>query len=269
MRIPKPPAAFRCSSHPSFMPNTNPAKMKNPPQSPALSGFQPQNHPLDSTKTQKSFRRSHYEVCFARIAHTASAARGAQDSAQAAAAVSEALWPVARHPAREHRSRRGGSFGGERVGGRVAGFSRWRHELEPVAAGVLIREDARRPLRDLRQRGGGGVGGIVRQRLPARAVRRVEPEGRREVVDPGFLRVGVVAVLALLEEALRHHLAGERGAILLFGDLVEVLAERVEASRARPYIPPTPRRAFESYWRQHPIRADKLARALAALSGAP
>src|SRR6266540_4730734 len=33
------------------MPNTNPAKMKNPPQSPALSGFQPQNHPLDSTKT--------------------------------------------------------------------------------------------------------------------------------------------------------------------------------------------------------------------------
>src|SRR6266536_2958188 len=52
--IPKPPAAFRCSSHPSFMPNTNPAKMKNPPQSPALSGFQPQNHPLDSTKTLDS-----------------------------------------------------------------------------------------------------------------------------------------------------------------------------------------------------------------------
>ncbi len=37
----------------------------------------------------------------------------------------------------------------------------------------------------------------------------------------------------------------------------------------RPFIPPTPRRAVESYWRQHPIRADKLARALAALSGAP
>src|SRR6266496_2758310 len=36
------------------MPNTNPAKMKNPPQSPALSGFQPQNHPLDSTKTHKN-----------------------------------------------------------------------------------------------------------------------------------------------------------------------------------------------------------------------
>jgi len=38
---------------------------------------------------------------------------------------------------------------------------------------------------------------------------------------------------------------------------------------ARPFIPPTPRRAIESYWRHHPIRADKLARALAALSGAP
>jgi acyl transferase domain-containing protein len=38
---------------------------------------------------------------------------------------------------------------------------------------------------------------------------------------------------------------------------------------ARPFIPPTPRRAIESYWRQHPLRADRLARALAALSGAP
>jgi hypothetical protein len=38
---------------------------------------------------------------------------------------------------------------------------------------------------------------------------------------------------------------------------------------ARPFIPPTPRRAVESYWRQHPFRADKLARALAAMSSAP
>ena len=38
---------------------------------------------------------------------------------------------------------------------------------------------------------------------------------------------------------------------------------------AKPFIPPTPRRAIESYWRHHPIRADKLARALAARSGAP
>ncbi|MGC2717135.1 MAG: hypothetical protein WA366_27545, partial [Pseudolabrys sp.] len=32
----------------------------------------------------------------------------------------------------------------------------------------------------------------------------------------------------------------------------------------RPFIPPTPRLAIESYWRAHPIRADRLARALAA-----
>jgi len=35
-------------------------------------------------------------------------------------------------------------------------------------------------------------------------------------------------------------------------------------ARARPFIPPTPRRAVESYWRHHPIRVDKLARALAS-----
>jgi hypothetical protein len=38
---------------------------------------------------------------------------------------------------------------------------------------------------------------------------------------------------------------------------------------ARPFVPPTPRRAVESYWRHHPVRADRLARALAARSGAP
>jgi len=38
---------------------------------------------------------------------------------------------------------------------------------------------------------------------------------------------------------------------------------------ARPFIPPTPRRAIEAYWRHHPVRADRLARGLAALSGAP
>jgi hypothetical protein len=37
----------------------------------------------------------------------------------------------------------------------------------------------------------------------------------------------------------------------------------------RPFIPPTPRVAIDSYWRAHPIRADRLARALAARSGAP
>ena len=37
----------------------------------------------------------------------------------------------------------------------------------------------------------------------------------------------------------------------------------------RPLIPPTPRLAIDSYWRAHPIRADRLARALAARSRAP
>jgi hypothetical protein len=38
---------------------------------------------------------------------------------------------------------------------------------------------------------------------------------------------------------------------------------------SRPFIPTTPRLAIDSYWRAHPIRADRLARALAARSGAP
>src|SRR3984893_5229148 len=38
---------------------------------------------------------------------------------------------------------------------------------------------------------------------------------------------------------------------------------------SRPFLPATPRRTVDSYWRYHPIRADKLAPALAALSGAP
>lgn len=38
---------------------------------------------------------------------------------------------------------------------------------------------------------------------------------------------------------------------------------------ARPLIPPLPRMAIDGYWRAHPLRADRLARALAAKSGAP
>src|SRR5665213_4488580 len=38
---------------------------------------------------------------------------------------------------------------------------------------------------------------------------------------------------------------------------------------ARRWTPPMPRLAIDSYWRGHPIRADRLARALAASSGAP
>jgi hypothetical protein len=38
---------------------------------------------------------------------------------------------------------------------------------------------------------------------------------------------------------------------------------------ASRFIPPTPRLAIDSYWRAHPLRADRLARALAARSGPP
>jgi hypothetical protein len=37
----------------------------------------------------------------------------------------------------------------------------------------------------------------------------------------------------------------------------------------RPFVPPMPRIAVDGYWRAHPIRADRLARALAARSGTP
>jgi len=37
----------------------------------------------------------------------------------------------------------------------------------------------------------------------------------------------------------------------------------------RPFIPPAPRLAIESYWRAHPLRADRMARALAAMTGPP
>ncbi len=40
-------------------------------------------------------------------------------------------------------------------------------------------------------------------------------------------------------------------------------------ARARPMVPPQPRLAVESYWRHHPVRADRLARALAAMTTVP
>ena len=45
----------------------------------------------------------------------------------------------------------------------------------------------------------------------------------------------------------------------------------VVLSRAlsRTFVPPTPRLAIDCYWGAHPLRADHLARALAARSGAP
>jgi hypothetical protein len=38
---------------------------------------------------------------------------------------------------------------------------------------------------------------------------------------------------------------------------------------SRPFVPPMPRLAIDGYWRAHPIRADRLSRALAARTGAP
>ena len=38
---------------------------------------------------------------------------------------------------------------------------------------------------------------------------------------------------------------------------------------SRPFVPPLPRLAIDGYWRAHPLRADRLARSLAARSGAP
>jgi hypothetical protein len=38
---------------------------------------------------------------------------------------------------------------------------------------------------------------------------------------------------------------------------------------ARRWTPPMPRLAIDSYWRAHPLRADRLARALSARSGTP
>jgi hypothetical protein len=38
---------------------------------------------------------------------------------------------------------------------------------------------------------------------------------------------------------------------------------------AQSFIPPTPRLAVDRYWRAHPLRADRLARALAARRGTP
>lgn len=40
-------------------------------------------------------------------------------------------------------------------------------------------------------------------------------------------------------------------------------------AHGRALVPPLPRLAVESYWRAHPLRADRLARALAAKSGQP
>lgn len=64
----------------------------------------------------------------------------------------------------------------------------------------------------------------------------------------------------------RNRLSLER----LFKRLPQVFPRPVlDRALARPFIPPTPRLAINSYWSAHPLRADRLARALARRSGAP
>ena len=46
-------------------------------------------------------------------------------------------------------------------------------------------------------------------------------------------------------------------------------AQVLARALSRPFIPPMPRLAIDGYWRAHPVRADRLARALAARSGTP
>ena len=69
-----------------------------------------------------------------------------------------------------------------------------------------------------------------------------------------------------IEKAERN----QRSLARLFKALLTIFPPAVLARALnRPFIPPTPRLAIDSYWRAHPIRADRLARALAARSGAP
>jgi len=46
-------------------------------------------------------------------------------------------------------------------------------------------------------------------------------------------------------------------------------AQVLRQALARSFIPPMPRLAVDAYWRAHPLRAERLSRALAARSGAP
>jgi hypothetical protein len=62
-----------------------------------------------------------------------------------------------------------------------------------------------------------------------------------------------------------------RQALARLTELLPAVFPRAVLCKAQtsPFVPPTPRLAIDSYWRAHPLRADRLARALAARSGAP
>ena len=65
-------------------------------------------------------------------------------------------------------------------------------------------------------------------------------------------------------------LANERALARLTRALPEIFpAPVLTYALNRRWTPPMPRLAVDGYWRAHPLRADRLARALAARSGAP
>jgi len=67
-----------------------------------------------------------------------------------------------------------------------------------------------------------------------------------------------------------RELRNERSLARLNKALPEIFPANVLShALARRWTPPMPRLAIDSYWRAHPLRADRLCRALAAKSGAP
>jgi hypothetical protein len=79
-----------------------------------------------------------------------------------------------------------------------------------------------------------------------------------------------MAYFGIMKMAETLALRNER-ALLRFNKAIPVVfpAPVLTHALGRRWAPPTPRLAVDSYWRSHPLRADRLARALAAKSGAP
>src|SRR5262249_31089228 len=69
---------------------------------------------------------------------------------------------------------------------------------------------------------------ISGERLPAETIRPVEAQRLAEIVDRGLLFVGDILVFRHPEE-IRRDQPRKRGAVLVLGDLGELLAEGLEA----------------------------------------
>ncbi len=67
----------------------------------------------------------------------------------------------------------------------------------------------------------------------------------------------------------RHDRRNELALARLAAAAERLPCEVLQHARSKRYVPALPRLAVESYWRAHPLRADRLARALAARSGQP